>query len=107
MSNKQLKEPVDRNDKQRKGMPPKTASKSIDDFNEKIAFYEIIANDLREKIIHVLCRGYSIELISDFEYVISSLTMLKINIIPNDIKHLKSLYVKYSPIKGTNSKLII
>lgn len=76
----------------------KKVSKSIDDFNERIAFYEIMVEIVKTKLSKILKFGFSEQLLKDFEYIITTQTLLKLNIIPRNIKHVKKLYLRYKDI---------
>jgi len=85
-----------RNDMLGKGMPSRKLSKSLDEFNTKIAKYELISLSIIEKLRKILRIGFSESLLTDYEFTVSALTLLRLNIMPRNNKHLIKLYKKYS-----------
>ena len=86
-------------------LPSKHISKSIDDFTKLIADYEITCNIVHDKLVKILRYGFSPYVIEDFEYIIRTETLLKLNIVPRDIGKLESINERYSMLyKETNTK---
>lgn len=86
-------------------LPSKHISKSIDDFTKQIANYEITCDILHEKLVKILRYSFSPYVIEDFEYIIRTETLLKLNLIPRDIGKLKNMNERYSMLyKETNTR---
>jgi hypothetical protein len=71
-------------------------SKSVDDFNKQIADYEITCSVLHDKLVKILRYSFSPYVIEDFEYIIRTETLLKLNFIPRDISELENINERYS-----------
>ena len=82
-------------DSEATGMPSKKLSKSISDFNSEIANYELKANIVLEKLRAILRAGFSNKLLDDYEFIVSALTLLKLNIIPRNSYKINLLYNDY------------
>ena len=87
-----------RDDMLGKSMPSRKLSKSLDDFNTTIANYELISNVILEKLRKILKIGFSEVLLIDYEFTVSALTLLRLNIMPRNANNLIKLYDKYSVI---------
>lgn len=89
-----------RQDMERQTMPSKQLSKSLDDFNSKIAEYEMLSSVIIDKLRRLLRLGFSETLLMDYEFAISSLTLLRLNIIPRNANKLIRIHKKYQVIKS-------
>ena len=75
-----------------------TTSKSLNDFNKAIAKYEIIVSVIIQKIRKILSLGFSYQLLDDYEFLISAQTLLRMDILPRHLKHIRFLYKRYSSV---------
>lgn len=78
-----------------RSMPPKSKSKSIDFMNHKFNRYESMAVVVREYIRLILKHAWSEQLINDYEFIMTCLTLFHIRMIPKEFKHIRTLYNKY------------
>ena len=88
-----------------RGMPPKRAAKSIDDFTKLIAEYELICDTLHKKLVKILKYSFASRVIKDFENVVRIQTLLKINIIPRDISIIDTINERYSMLYNDKKKV--
>ena len=79
-------------------MPSREYSKSFDHIDTKIAKYQSLACNIIDKIRHILQFGYSSQLLYDYEFTITSLTLLNLKIIPRELKYLNYIHQRYSCI---------
>lgn len=79
-----------------KYMPSRRFSKSIDDLSSELIDYEMMAENILKKLRKILSVGYSEALLNDYEYIISTITLLHLNIKPRNITKLTTLYNRYS-----------
>ena len=92
------------NELNNKFMPSKDSTKSLDNVNLKIAEYELMANCILQKIRKILRVSFSEALLIDYEFAIAALTMLKMGILPKEIKTLSYLYKRYNAFEAKNDQ---
>ena len=79
-------------------MPSKKLTRSIDDINKNIAYFELSLSVLKFKITKLLKCAFSKQLLNDFEFVVKTETLLKLSIIPKNIKEIDVLIDRYKVI---------
>ena len=84
--------------KTQRSLPKREKSKSLNNLDKRIVKYELLAHELHEHLRQILRYGVSETLLNDYEFVISALTLMKLNIYPRNAKHLKEIYIRYKDI---------
>lgn len=81
-----------------RSMPAKQKTKSVDNICYHLLKYEQMALLVRDKIRSLLEHIYTKQLLDDLEFIIISITLFRMNIVPEEITHIRKLYIHYSNI---------